>query len=221
MQKEDSETDDDDDENKVFFCIAILKSGKRQGKACGSKAAYDNDTHCKKHAKDKTPKEKVLCSVMLSSGKNQGKECTREGKYPGGVCGHHYAALKKKSLEENSSEEETSVGQSASRCLDVVEFPRGDYVLGVNGSSEDSGGWKAFWERHTKLEYPKTCRAKDCERKATCTGHMYLRDDAVKRYNYLIPICSHHNGKEYDTKAFLLKKTTVAVKIRENPIVKK
>jgi hypothetical protein len=214
MQK-DASTDDDEES----LCIAILQSGKRQGKQCGSKATHDNGTHCGRHGKEKTPQQVVLCHVLLKSGDRKGDPCHKKATYPGGVCGNHKKHGKKKEKEEEE-DEETSVGASSTRCLDVVTLDTGVYVLGVNGSSVDKAAWKAFWIKHTKQEYPNKCRAKDCEMTATCTGHMYLRDDTLKRYNYLIPICSHHNGKEYDTKAFLLKKTKVAVKIRENPSVK-
>lgn len=227
MQKNDDDSSTEDDQQnkkKKGLCIALLKSGTREGKQCGSKATYDDDTHCKRHATDKTPKEVLLCSVTLESGDRQGKPCNKKASYPGGVCGHHkkhgISSHKKLGKEEEEDDDETSVGAASTRCLDVVTLDTGVYVLGVNGSSVDKAAWKTFWIKHAKQEYPDKCRAKDCEKNATCTGHMYRRDDPVKRYNYLIPICSHHNGKEYDTKAFLLKKTTVAVKIRENPSVK-
>lgn len=89
-----------------------------------------------------------------------------------------------------------------------------EYVRNVEGSSLDKKNWKKYWIKHTKEEYPRTCRAKDCEKDAKATGHMYVRDKDEK-YNYLIPICSHHNSSKYNEEYFLLKKNVKAVKILE------
>jgi len=113
-------------------------------------------------------------------------------------------------------------GTSKDRCKAVIVFDNKTYMAGVAGSSKDTGNWKSFWEKHSGegREYPKTCRIKDCVKKATCTGHMYLRSEweaGDKKHNYLVPICSHHNSIKYDAPNFVLAtKGTVAVKILEN-----
>jgi hypothetical protein len=119
-----------------------------------------------------------------------------------------------------------SHGVSANRLIAVVEVDNTFYVCNVKGSSRDKGAWKKFWLKHTTATYPRTCRAKDCERDATATGHMYWRDDPdqIGHYNYLVPICSHHNSERYDSdkepiRWFPLKKG-VAVKILENQLTR-
>ena len=154
--------------------------------------------------------EEILCPAILKSGKRKGKICGLKAKYAGGWCGNHQ---KRGVLTDD--EETSSVGTSQLRKLDIVHLSEKVYVCNVKGSSKDTGNWKKFWEKHTNQEYPKTCRAKDCERKAKATGHMFLRDES-KKHNYLVPICSHHNSAKYDDNYFLLKKTTIAVKILEN-----
>ena len=119
-----------------------------------------------------------------------------------------------------------SHGVSTNRLIAVVNVDNTFYVCNVKGSSRDKGAWKKFWLKHTTATYPRTCRAKDCERDATATGHMYWRDDPDKigHYNYLVPICSHHNSERYDSdkepiRWFPLKKG-VAVKILENQLTR-
>ena len=117
-----------------------------------------------------------------------------------------------------------SVRNLKDRRLDLFELrnkgPKDRRVF-VACSSKDKGAWKTFWEKHSGGEkYPKTCRVKDCDRTATCTGHMYMRSEweaGERKNNYLVPICSHHNSIKYDAPNFVeAKKTTVAVKILEN-----
>lgn len=125
------------------------------------------------------------CTKILKSGKRQGQECGRSN------CQYH-----------------------SKRSVEVVLLEKKIYVCNVEGSSKDKKNWKKFWMKHTKEEeYPKTCRAKDCEKTANATGHMFLRDQQDKKHNYLIPICSHHNSSKYNEDYFLLKKNVKAVKI--------
>ncbi len=159
-----------------------------------------------------TSEEEKTCPVILKSGKRVGQPCGRKAKYDDGKCGNHHKKV---------TDAICSVGTSDKRKVKVVELKSKVYVCGVTGSSKDTGNWKTFWEKHTDKKYPKTCRAKDCEKNATDTGHLYLRDDKDKTFNYLVPICSHHNSSKYDKTPFLLKKTAVAVKIYENKNIHK
>lgn len=169
-------------------------------------------------------REITKCPTILKSGIRKNKPCNKPSKHNDGTCGIHY----KKDLTKKDGA--VSVGTSDARKLYAIPFG-GMYVCNVVNSSKDTGNWKAFWLKHSgEAEYPKTCRAKDCERTATATGHMYLRDEyeeaeskkQLPKHNYLVPICSHHNSSVYDcgslttTKFFLLKKTTTSVKILEN-----
>lgn len=153
------------------------------------------------------------CSAILKTGDRKGNACGRSVSFRDGRCGLH--------TQEKKKGEKVESGASDLRKLDVVECGA-VYVRNVHGSSKDKADWKDFWKRHTKQEFPRDCRAKDCQKRATCTGHMYLRDEEEARrskderkFNYLVPICSHHNSSKYDNEYFLLKKTTVAVKIYE------
>jgi len=179
-----------------------------------------------------------MCDALLKSGPRKGLPCNNTIKTPAnGKCGRHAPAPAppKEKQEQNDSEEtvssssdeeervvpnKTNSGTSIHRFVETVQLENAIYVCNVYGSSKDKGGWKEFYTKHAKVAFPNTCRAKDCEKKATATGHMYLRDDDNKKHNYLIPICAHHNSSRYDTTHFLLKKNVTAVKIRENPKIK-
>lgn len=187
---------------------------------------------------DTKKREITKCPTILKSGLRKNKPCNKPSKHDDGTCGIHY----KKDLTKKDGA--VSVGTSDARKLYAVPFG-GMYVCNVVNSSKDTGNWKTFWLKHSgEDEYPKTCRAKDCERTATATGHMYLRDEyeeaatmhnnthnthnnthgkKLPKHNYLVPICSHHNSPVYDCKTdnpttnfFVLKRTTIAVKILEN-----
>ena len=162
--------------------------------------------------------EPKKCQSKFLSGDKKGQICNKPAKYPGEKCGIHRS--------KKGKEKEVSVGASSERKLDVIELSDKVYVCNVKNSSKDTAAWKTFWITHTKLEYPKVCRAKDCAKTATATGHMYLRTEyeaskELPKHNYLVPICSHHNSSKYDTEFFLVKKTTVAVKILENKSIHK
>ena len=160
------------------------------------------------------------CPAIIKSGDNKGKVCGKKAKYAG-KCGNHRTRTK---VKKDDDDEETSIGVSHERKIDTLKLNGSTYVCNVKGSSKDPGAWKTFWSTHSGCAYPRTCMAKDCQKKATATGHMYLREEyelyaergELPKYNYLVPICSHHNSKVYDVTFFLLKKTTVAVKILEN-----
>jgi hypothetical protein len=130
------------------------------------------------------------CQSILQSGPKKGEICGRTH------CSYHGEVKDK-------------------RFVKVKLLEKAIYVRNVEGSSLDKKNWKKYWLKHTKEEeYPNTCRAKDCEKKAKATGHMYLRDKDEK-FNYLIPICSHHNSSKYNEEYFLLKKNVKVVKILE------
>lgn len=129
----------------------------------------------------------------------EGEKCTKvlkTGKRKGEVCGRLHCQY-----------------HHSKRKGEVILLEKKIYVRNVEGSSIDKKNWKKFWEKHTGDEYPRTCRAKDCEKSAKATGHMFLRDQEDKKHNYLIPICSHHNSCKYNEEFFLLKKNVKAVKI--------
>lgn len=130
--------------------------------------------------------EGQICTIILGSGKRKGESCNRIN------CQYH----------------------GEKRFIEVITLVKNVYVRNVEGSSTDKKNWKKYWIKHTKDEYPETCRAKDCVKKATATGHMYLRDVDNEKINYLIPICSHHNSCKYNAECFLLKKMVKAVKIK-------
>lgn len=184
-----------------FFFFNMCTATTQKGKKCKKSP--------KKHlcwmhkAKETLPPPPPLPPSPCSATLKNGKPCKNKAKYED-KCGVH--APKR----ENS-------GTGTHRCKGIEEF-KNTYMANVSGSSKDTGAWKTFWEKHSKQEFPKTCRFKDCERKATCTGHMYKRDDKDgKKYNYLVPICSHHNSVKYNAPNYqLAKKTTIAVKILEN-----
>ena len=70
-------------------------------------------------------------------------ECTKvlkTGKRKGEVCGRLHCQYHSK------------------RKGEVVLLEKKIYVRNVEGSSIDKKNWKKFWEKHTKDEYPKTCR---------------------------------------------------------------
>ena len=163
--------------------------------------------------------EKKICTIIIKAkGPNCGNVCGKAAKTTDGRCGNHRVRHSKKDGDS------VSVGTSKERKLDVIALENKVYVCNVKGTSGDTGAWRPFWIKHTKKEYPKKCQAKDCELVANRTGHMYLRDEyeaaaktgTLPKHNYLVPICPHHNSSVYDTKFFLVKKTTVAVKILEN-----
>lgn len=131
---------------------------------------------------------------------------------------------------ENRVRAVVRTGASRDRFVARVVLEGKVWVCNVTGSSKDKANWKEFYERYAQIKTPDTCRIKDCQRKVGATGHMYIREDADGvLYNYLIPICSHHNsdkGLDYDrvdprrTKWQEVKTqrgATIAVKIRENP----
>lgn len=129
-------------------------------------------------------------------------------------------------LAKGATGETVRKGASTERLVDVVKIDNSFYVCNVSGSSDDKAAWKRFWEKHAGEKQPATCQIKDCQRKVGATGHMYWRDDKDgKLYNYLIPICSHHNNTEngYDwtgddkTTNWQPCKRGFAVKILENP----
>jgi hypothetical protein len=126
--------------------------------------------------------EQNKCTKILKSGSRKGQECGRI------KCQYHNK-----------------------RQVEVVILEK-KYARNVEGSSVDKKNWKKFWTKHTQDEYPRTCRAKDCERLAKATGHLFIRD-MDEKYNYLVPICSHHNSCKYNEDYFLLKKNVKAVKI--------
>merc|ERR1712093_283201 len=107
-----------------------------------------------------TSEEGKTCPVKLKSGKRVGQPCGRKAKYDDGKCGNHHKKV---------TDAICAVGTSDKRKVKVVELKSKVYVCGVTGSSKDTG-----------KKYPKTCRAKDCEKNATDTGHLYLRDDKDK-----------------------------------------
>lgn len=96
---------------------------------------------------------------------------------------------------KDATDETVEKGASKERLVDIVKIDKTFYVCNVPGSSMDKAGWKTFWEKHVGDAQPATCRIKDCVKKVKATGHMYWRDDKDgKVYNYLVPICSHHNN---------------------------
>jgi hypothetical protein len=71
-------------------------------------------------------------------------------------------------------------------------------VANVYGSSCDKRNWSAFWEKHTELRLPNTCRIDGCSKTAAVGGHMYVKG-MKKQYNIILPICkSHNNNKDLD-----------------------
>lgn len=125
---------------------------------------------------------------------------------------------------KTATEGTVDTGASKERWVDTVKIDNSFYVCNVTGSSRDKGAWKTFWEKRVGSTQPARCQIKYCEKQVGATGHMYWRDDKDgKVYNYLIPICSHHNGAEYDwtgdekTTKWQQCKRGVAVKIKENP----
>jgi len=180
------------------MCIADTKKGTK----CKLKSSKDSE-YCWRHHNIAVIVPAQICAATLKNG----KLCHYKAK-EGGKCGKHAAK------RENS-------GTGEIRSKGHVKFENHTYMANVSGSSKDKGAWKTFWEKHSGGEkYPKTCRVKDCERTATCTGHMYMRSEweaGERKNNYLVPICSHHNSIKYDAPNFVeAKKTTVAVKILEN-----
>lgn len=191
------------------MCDAIIKTGTRKGLVC-KKPATRSDGKCGNHTKNKgktkaAPANRISASLDTLQKPYATDEDTVE------IVEEQFAKPKQPVI--------ITKGTSAKRRVDTVHLSDGKtYVCNVKHSSKDTGNWKTFWLKHSgTVTYPKTCRAKDCERKATATGHMYLRDDQEnKKYNYLVPICAHHNSSKYDSTYFLVKKSTVAVKIHEN-----
>lgn len=188
------------------MCLATTKKGT---KCKFSSVKYGG--FCYIHRKQAKAKDApVICSATLKNG----KPCKYKAKPGSDKCGIH-------------GPKKDNQGTGAQRSLGCIHFDHHQktYMANVTGSSQDTGNWKTFWITHAEgAEYPQTCRFKDCERKATCTGHMYIREEweeggggGEKKYNYLVPICSHHNSVKYDAPNFsLMKKTTIAVKILEN-----
>jgi hypothetical protein len=127
-------------------------------------------------------------------------------------------------LAKKASKDTVDNGISVERLVDIVKIDNKFYVCNVTGSSEDKADWKPFWEKRIKKAQPRLCQIKDCVREVGATGHMYWRDDKDKNtYNYLIPICSHHNGSkngyewEGDATNWQPCKAGLAVKIKESP----
>lgn len=117
-----------------------------------------------------------------------------------------------------------SKGASKERSVAVVKIDNSFWVCNVSGSSADEAKWATFWTKRTGRDQPRRCQIKDCEREVGATGHMYWRDDPDgKQYNYLVPICAHHNKTENgydwngDQTKWLQCKSGLAVKILENP----
>lgn len=182
------------------MCLAKTKLGKQ----CSFQAKKGSD-YCGIHKNYKASpppapagqEKETLCSAT----KRSGKRCNYKAKPGSTLCGVH--------------------GTKVDREEERVDLPPHTYACNVAGSSKDKANWKTRWEKFSGEAYPKTCRVKDCERKASCTGHLYLRDEEAKGAshpaNYLVPICSHHNSVKYNApNYFELKKTTVAVKINES-----
>ena len=127
-------------------------------------------------------------------------------------------------LAKKASDKTKVTGISVERLVDVVKIDNKFYVCNVTGSSEDKAGWKTFWEKRTGKAQPRLCQIKDCAKEVEATGHMYWRDDTDEKvYNYLIPICGHHNGSkngyewEGDATNWQPCKAGLAVKIKESP----
>lgn len=130
---------------------------------------------------------------------------------------------------KDATDETVEKGASKERVVDIVKIDNTFYVCNVPGSSMDKAGWKTFWEKHVGNAQPAACQIKDCVKKVKATGHMYWRDDKDgKVYNYLVPICSHHNNpaKGYDwtgddkTTNWQPCKLGFAVKIKESQSTK-
>jgi hypothetical protein len=104
------------------------------------------------------------------------------------------------SFEETESygDEIVNTGGSFNRFLREYKLGKEDWICNVVGTSHEDPkvNWKGRWVAWTCQKWPTQCRYKDCERKATDGGHMYLRDHSrhPRHLNYIIPICSHHNN---------------------------
>ena len=204
---------------------------------CGTHNKYA-EKHVKAY-KERLHLEKLLRQVAQGKGGGGGNDNNTPAVFPAAVAAK---GQKKDDDDDEMTEEEVRLhrgssspalakkesdktkdnGGSAERVVDIVKIDNKFYVCNVPGSSEDHAKWKPFWEKHTGRKQPASCQIKDCVKKVKATGHMYWRDDEDdKTYNYLVPICSHHNSEVYDWKDKETKwqpcKAGLAVKIKESP----
>lgn len=160
-----------------------------------------------------------LPSVIHPARSNDEEDMTEE------EVDKHQGSVRADSFPKAIEDTTVSKGASTERVVAIVKIDNNFWVCNVSGSSVDHAGWAKFWIKHTGRDrQPRRCQIKDCERDVEATGHMYWRDDPDgKLYNYLIPICAHHNqtknGYDWngDQTHWLQCKRGLAVKILENP----
>ena len=91
-------------------------------------------------------------------------------------------------------------------------------VSGIDNTSSNSYSkpWVKRWEEIVSQEAGK-CVEVNCKRAADRGGHVWKTSDRSKRHCYIIPICRHHNLKQYDRGGnpgnFLTKPDTYGVKM--------
>ena len=212
-------------EKKMQKCTKVIDFGRKKGESCTNLATMTGG-RCENHVEaqvneeeDKDEKKRTIFAAILkkaaaqAASEEDNTEDGEEKKKPVVVVVVAAApVLLVAGVYSNR-------GVGAKRCVGVIDVYNHTYMSGVIGSSKDTGAWKPFWIKHTKMAYPTVCRVKDCEKKVAATGHMYWRDDPEgHKYNYLVPICSHHNSSKYDKVAVPLKKGH-AVKILQHPSV--